>query len=177
MGGQPAAAKPVKKEDLLAGFTWIEQSGFRIESEKKVIYFDPIKIQGTPKDADLIFITHSHDDHCSAADVKKLLKDGTKIYTEPASAAKVKSLSASVFIMKPGDKAEEGSIKILTVPSYNINKTNHPKSANFLGFIITLPDGRRVYQAGDTDFIPEMKTIENRYRIGTHRRHLFDECR
>ena len=160
VGQSSGSTESGKIEDLLAGFTWIEQSGFRIESEGKVLYFDPIKVTGTPKDADLICISHSHDDHCSLADVKKLVKARTIIYTEPSSAAKVKAAAATMAILKPGDGANQEGFLIQTVPAYNLTATHHPKSSNLLGFIITLPDGRRVYQAGDTDFIPEMKTVE-----------------
>jgi L-ascorbate metabolism protein UlaG (beta-lactamase superfamily) len=50
-------------------------------------------------------------------------------------------------------------VKIEAVPAYNINKQFHPKSNGWVGFVFTL-DGERIYQAGDTDLIPEMKDIK-----------------
>jgi L-ascorbate metabolism protein UlaG (beta-lactamase superfamily) len=45
------------------------------------------------------------------------------------------------------------------VPSYNVDKDFHPKKNGWLGFILDL-EGVRLYHAGDTDFIPEMKDFQ-----------------
>jgi len=56
-------------------------------------------------------------------------------------------------------------VVIEAVPAYNLNKFRepgtvfHPRAEKRLGFIAAL-DGTRVYFAGDTDFIPEMKSIK-----------------
>jgi L-ascorbate metabolism protein UlaG (beta-lactamase superfamily) len=47
-------------------------------------------------------------------------------------------------------------ITVEAVPSYNTDKAFHPKTNNWLGFIVDV-EGVRVYHAGDTDVIPEMK--------------------
>ena len=39
-----------------------------------VIYFDPYKINKDYNDADIVFITHSHYDHYSEDDLKKVIK-------------------------------------------------------------------------------------------------------
>jgi L-ascorbate metabolism protein UlaG (beta-lactamase superfamily) len=64
-----------------------------------------------------------------------------------------------VNILKSKEKAEFKDIFIEAVPAYNINKEFHPKSFGNLGFIVTM-DNTRIYHAGDTDFIPEMKEIK-----------------
>lgn len=43
------------------------------------IYFDPYKINKDYNDADIVFITHSHYDHYSEDDLKKVIKDNTII--------------------------------------------------------------------------------------------------
>ncbi len=154
------SAQASEPPGLLAGFTWIEHAAFRIEINDKVIYFDPYKITTSPADADFIFITHEHGDHCSLTDIRKIIKEESKIITEPDSANKLKIYASQTTTMAPGDKLELDGLKIAAVPSYNTNKTNHPKSRDWLGFIITLPDGRTVYHAGDADVIPEMKTFD-----------------
>ena len=56
-------------------------------------------------------------------------------------------------------------IPISAVPAYNINKFRspgqpfHPQAAGHVGFVFTV-GGRRIYFAGDTDHIPEMKDIK-----------------
>ncbi len=60
--------------------------------------------------------------------------------------------------MLPGDTRTFGQITVRAVPSYNIVKTNHPKSKNWLGYIVEC-GLIRIYAAGDTEQIPEMKNL------------------
>ncbi len=154
-----AASLSDASQRLLSGLTWFKQSGFRLKVEGKSIYFDPYQLSETTHDADILLITHSHNDHCDTSSVSKIAKTGTIAITEPESAAKIKSLVSDIRTVAPGDTITLDGIRIDAVASYNINKTNHPKSKNYLGFVVTLPDGRRFYQAGDTDKIPEMTEI------------------
>jgi len=144
----------------LAGITWFKQSGFRLQDGDRVMYIDPYEITISPHDADVLLISHSHNDHCHTASVSRVAKETTIALTEPESAAKIKNLIQDIRTATPGETLTVGGFKIETVPSYNINKTNHPKSKNYLGFVVTLQDGRRIYHAGDTDHIPEMEAID-----------------
>jgi hypothetical protein len=45
------------------------------------------------------------------------------------------------------------------VPAYNTNKKFHQQDKGWVGYVITV-NGTRIYLAGDTDLIPEMKTIK-----------------
>ena len=132
---------------------WLGHDGFRIDASK-VIYFDPFEIGGGPK-ADLIFVSHEHFDHCSPLDIEKIQAPDTVIITEKDSAAKLKG---DIRIVKPGDTLEIDDVKIEVLPAYNIDKDFHPKARGWVGFIVEI-DGVRIYHAGDTDFIPEMKDI------------------
>jgi L-ascorbate metabolism protein UlaG (beta-lactamase superfamily) len=60
----------------------------------------------------------------------------------------------------PGQTIEFDFVSVTAVPSYNTNKPNHPKSRNWVGFIIEL-GGKRIYVAGDTDLIEEMRSLED----------------
>ncbi|MBQ3947938.1 MAG: MBL fold metallo-hydrolase, partial [Ruminococcus sp.] len=51
-------------------------SSIRINDEK-VIYIDPFRITEESHDADIILITHSHYDHFSPDDIKKVMKQET----------------------------------------------------------------------------------------------------
>jgi len=69
------------------------------------------------------------------------------------------------LVMKNGDTKTVGGLKIEAVPAYNIvhkretGQPFHPKGVGN-GYIITFGD-KRVYVAGDTENIPEMKNIKN----------------
>lgn len=147
-------------QKLLAGMTWFKQSGFRIQDGNTVIYIDPYQLTNATHDADLILISHSHADHCDAASVEKIEKEGTVLATEPESEAKLRSLISNIVIFAPGETITASGIMVEGKPAYNLTKTNHPKSKNYLGFVLTLHDGRRIYHAGDADKIPEMADIK-----------------
>lgn len=134
--------------------TWLGHDGFRIDAGK-TIYFDPYQISGGPT-ADLILVSHEHFDHCSPEDVQKIQGPGTIIVTEKDCA---KKLVGDIRVLKPGDMLDLGDIRIEAVPSYNVDKDFHPKKKGWLGFVLET-EGIRIYHAGDTDFIPEMKDLK-----------------
>jgi len=140
-------------ENVVKKIVWLGHDAFRIDADK-IIYIDPFEITSGPQ-ADLILITHEHFDHCSVEDIAKIRGDKSIIVTEKNSADQ---LRGDVRIMKPGDVLTVEGIKIETVPSYNTDKDFHPQDNGWLGFIIEI-DGKRIYHAGDADFIPEMKDL------------------
>jgi L-ascorbate metabolism protein UlaG (beta-lactamase superfamily) len=132
---------------------WLGHDSFRINTDK-IIYFDPYQI-GDDIPADIILITHEHYDHCSPDDVEKIQKEETVIVAQEDAA---KKLLGNIRIMSPGDSISLDGMTIDAVPAYNTDKEFHPKGNNGLGFIIDI-DGTRVYHAGDSDYIPEMKNF------------------
>lgn len=140
-------------QKVLKKIHWLGHDAFRIDADK-VIYIDPYQLEAGEPKADIILITHDHFDHYSPDDVKKLLKPGTTVVSIAAVTKKVRG--AAVETVKPGDKVTVQGIAVEAVPAYNVDKQFHPKSAGHVGFIVTV-DGVRIYHAGDTDFIPEMK--------------------
>ncbi|MBN2407621.1 MAG: MBL fold metallo-hydrolase [Elusimicrobia bacterium] len=140
---------------------WLGHDTFRIEYEGKIIYTDPFQLQNPEKKADIIFVTHEHSDHCSPADIEKIRKESTVIIAARLAAEK---LQGQVQIVSPREKIEVGGIEVETVPAYNVNKFRspgvpfHPEENGGVGYILNIK-GARVYHAGDTDVIPEMKEI------------------
>ena len=141
-------------QEMAKKLAWLGHDAFRLEAAKTV-YFDPYGIPGGPK-ADLILISHDHFDHCSPEDVAKIQKPSTVIITEKDSA---KKLSGNVRVIKPGDSVDVEGVRVSGVASYNTDKDFHPRKNGWLGFIVEI-EGVRIYHAGDSDFIPEMKDIK-----------------
>jgi len=133
-------------------------SSIRIEDEK-VIYIDPFKIENAGNDADIILITHSHFDHFSPDDIRKVMKSDT-ILVCPASMNEADEIGLSVIKVNPYEKLENNRISIETVPAYNNSKPFHPKLNNWVGYIINSKTNGRIYIAGDTDATEDNKKVK-----------------
>ena len=142
--------------------SWLGHDSFRIKNGKTII-IDPFKIRPIPDKADILLVSHEHFDHLSLDDIKKVSSDKTTIVTIPAVKKELSSMKVKeVKAVKPGDKVSLGDITVEVVPAYNLNKFRepgksfHPKEDGKVGFILSI-GGVRVYHAGDTDPIPEMR--------------------
>ena len=140
-------------------------SSFRIEANNTIIYIDPLAVE-TGEKADLICITHAHPDHFSKADIQKLIKADTRIVCPKTVAGKLRKYGYNISVVKPGDLIEPaGNMIIEAVEAYNINSAflwikAHPRSKQNVGYIFRI-NGKSIYHAGDSDFVPEMKNIKN----------------
>jgi L-ascorbate metabolism protein UlaG (beta-lactamase superfamily) len=135
---------------------WIHHASFRIAGGGGVLYIDPWKLQNAPHDADAVFVSHSHYDHCSPADIEKVSKEDTTIV---APAETIPKLPAANPI-EPGERISIGQITVEAVAAYNISKAFHPKPNRWCGAVFSI-EGKRIYYAGDTDLIPEMSDLRN----------------
>jgi L-ascorbate metabolism protein UlaG (beta-lactamase superfamily) len=139
---------------------WLGHSGFMILGSNKKIYIDPFKISDDLPDADIIFITHSHYDHCSIEDIRKIARDGTIIVCPADVSSKMSHVDKKVIIniAEIGSKFQISDISVWPIPAYNLTKPHHTKEEDWVGYIIEF-EGVRIYHAGDTDLVPEMKQI------------------
>ena len=65
-------------------------------------------------------------------------------------------------MVEPNKSYAVKGFQFQTIPAYNSHpdKLNfHPKANNWVGYIFEL-NGKKIYHAGDTDFIPEMKSLK-----------------
>jgi L-ascorbate metabolism protein UlaG (beta-lactamase superfamily) len=130
----------------------------------KVIHVDPYSTLADysilPK-ADLILVTHEHRDHLDLKALNMVRTEKTVVVLTETCA---KQLQGGIVMMNGDVKTVEG-FKIEAVPAYNIvhkrdtGQPFHPKGVGN-GYIITFGD-KRVYVAGDTENVPEMKGLKN----------------
>ncbi len=135
---------------------WLGHASFKIKDGSRVIYIDPWKLTSA-EEATLVLVTHDHFDHCSPEDVAKVAARKTVIVTTPDCAAKLKG---NIRAVTPGDVVDLDGLRIEAVAAYNTDKGFHKKASRWVGFVITL-GGMRVYHAGDTDKIQEMRELRD----------------
>jgi L-ascorbate metabolism protein UlaG (beta-lactamase superfamily) len=145
-----------KEKAMTVQLQWFGHASFKITDGNNVIYIDPWKLKEAVHDATLVLVSHSHFDHFSAPDIDKVSGPDTRII---AAGDVVKQLKKGEVLL-PGQNVVIGDVNITGVPSYNPAKQFHPKSNNWLGFVIEI-DGKRIYYAGDTDETTEMDALKN----------------
>jgi len=153
--------QPSKNIEAIAqSIQWFGQSSIKIQHSGKTIYIDPYMIKNEDK-ADLILITHSHFDHFSVDDLKKVVTKDSIIYCPIDLVDKCNALGVSkVISVSPGFEAEWKGIGIRAVHMYNLTKKDkHPIENKWVGYVLNI-GGIKVYHAGDTERIPEMKNIK-----------------
>ena len=143
--------------------TFIGHGSLMFTFNGKVIHVDPFsklaEYSKLPK-ADMLLITHEHGDHLDLKAVEAVRTDKTVLVLTKTCAARLKG----GIIMENGDTKTVGGLKIEAVPAYNLVHMRsegvpfHPKGIGN-GYVITFGD-KRVYVAGDTENIPEMKKLE-----------------
>jgi L-ascorbate metabolism protein UlaG (beta-lactamase superfamily) len=140
---------------------WLAHASFEIKTENKIVYIDLEEYGKASEKADLILVTHSHTDHCDPSKINKVRKADT-IVIAPVDC--VSKIGGSVKTLKPGEKITVDGITVKAVDAYNYKRFRspenpfHPKGFG-VGYLITL-EGRTIYHAGDTDFVPEMRQFE-----------------
>jgi L-ascorbate metabolism protein UlaG (beta-lactamase superfamily) len=142
-------------------FQWLGHDGFRIVGNGKIVYVDPYQltnIQQNNNDADILLISHNHYDHLSIIDIKNVITKKTSVVAAEECIEQIKGLNVKeIKGVKPGDKLTIQNVSIEILPAYNENKKFHPKADAKVGFVFTI-NKHRIYHAGDTDIIPEMKS-------------------
>jgi L-ascorbate metabolism protein UlaG (beta-lactamase superfamily) len=147
-------------------FHALVHASIRIQYDGMEIQIDPVKKLGNkvinyaamPK-ADYIFVTHEHGDHFDKEAIKLLTKKSTQLVMNKRCE---EMYDGKCAVLQNDQRATLGTIKVEAVPAYNTTEGHtqfHPKGRDN-GYILTI-DGLRIYIAGDTEDIPEMKDIKD----------------
>ena len=161
------AGEPPEK-DRLEGpsgqveITFLGHASLILSAGGKVVHVDPfskVADYATLPKADVILITHEHPDHLDPTALRAVRKETTRVIANTAAAAQV----TGATVMENGARLILDGIGIEAVPAYNIKHERspgvpyHPKGRGN-GYVVTMA-GLRVYIAGDTENIPEMKSL------------------
>lgn len=142
--------------------TFIGHASVMFRFDGKIIDVDPVNMEtdySKMPNADLILVTHEHGDHFDPKAIQELTKPDTRVVLTKVCAQTLPGKT----VMANGDVKTIEGIKIEAVPAYNIvhkrpnGQPYHPKGRGN-GYILTFGN-KRVYLAGDTENIPEMKHL------------------
>ncbi|MDH4162979.1 MAG: MBL fold metallo-hydrolase [Nitrospirota bacterium] len=144
--------------------TFIGHGTLMMKFGGKVIHVDPFSkvadYSKLPK-ADLLLITHEHQDHLDMAVIGAIRRPDTRVVLTEEGAKKL----SDGMIMKNGDVQTVLGVKIEAVPAYNLvhkrenGQPYHPKGQGN-GYVLTF-GATRLYIAGDTENTPEMTALKN----------------
>jgi L-ascorbate metabolism protein UlaG (beta-lactamase superfamily) len=143
----------------------IEHASVIIVWDGTVVYADPVGpnlFTGKPA-ADLVLITDIHGDHFDAQTLEAVVTPNTILVVPQAVQEQLPvDLSHHAHVLHNGDTTNKASIGIEALPMYNIPESPtafHTKGRGN-GYVLE-KNGVRLYIAGDTSAIPEMKALKN----------------
>jgi len=141
--------------------TFIKHGSLMLTYEGRHIQVDPVTLfaqYSTFPKADYILVTHEHGDHLDAQAIDTLTQADTRLILNPSS----REILGKGEEIRNGERLQlTDDILLEAVPAYNTTpgrEQYHPRHRDN-GYILTI-DGLRIYIAGDTEDIPEMRELK-----------------
>lgn len=130
------------------------------------VYIDPTggseAFQGIDS-PDLILITHAHGDHMNIETLKALNTEEVGMIVPQSVAEELgDEFADQLVILENGENTNQLDIDIRAIPMYNLpdDETSRHKKGWGNGYVLSFA-GTNVYISGDTEDIPEMRSLEN----------------
>lgn len=146
------------------GITFLGHGSLMFALGEKVIHIDPfsrVADYTTLPKADLILITHEHQDHLDIAALEAVRTDDTAIVLTELCDQKIDGGT----VMRNGDMSVVQGLTIEAIPAYNLIHAResgdpfHP-CGHGNGYVLTIGE-TRVYIAGDSENTPEMLALSD----------------
>lgn len=137
-----------------------------LEWDGTTIYIDPVGDPTVFKDypsPDMILVTDIHGDHLNPSTIAAIEVNKAKIVVPQAVADKMpENYKSKLSILDNGNDLTAAGFTITAIPMYNLREEAlkfHSKGRGN-GYVIE-KDGKRVYISGDTEDIPEMRSLQD----------------
>jgi L-ascorbate metabolism protein UlaG (beta-lactamase superfamily) len=139
----------------------VNHASFVMQWKEIMIYNDPVGANSRYtafRKADLILVSHTHQDHFSATTLGFVRATNGIIVAPQAVYNQLSAtLRAATVVLTNGASTNLlGGIHVEAVPAYN---GNHPRGTGN-GYVVTI-GGQRFYMAGDTGDTPEMRALQD----------------
>jgi L-ascorbate metabolism protein UlaG (beta-lactamase superfamily) len=141
----------------------IEHASLVLSTGGKTIYADPSGAAnyGSIASPDIILITDIHGDHFDSTTLAAVAKPNT-IFIVPKVVADKMPKKDHLVILPNGGTTKQLGISISAIPMYNLPESPaamHTKGRGN-GYILNI-GGKNIYISGDTQAIPEMRSLKN----------------
>jgi L-ascorbate metabolism protein UlaG (beta-lactamase superfamily) len=143
----------------------VQHASLILKVKGLVIYADPSNPDNYKgmEPPDMILVTDIHGDHFDTKTIEAVKKANTVLIVPQVVADKLPANDRDhLVILKNGDQTGQSGISILAIPMYNL-----PESATAMhtkgrgnGYVLAI-GGKRIYLSGDTQGIPEMRSLKN----------------
>ncbi len=143
----------------------ISHATFVMNWDGQIIYVDPVggaaSFEGMPE-AEVILVTDIHGDHMNEETLLSVKTENNFLFAPQAVADKLSDDLKPLVVVNNGETTTRNELKITAIPMYNITEGRLDKHVKGRGNGYVLEkNGYRVYISGDTEDIPEMRSLEN----------------
>jgi L-ascorbate metabolism protein UlaG (beta-lactamase superfamily) len=164
--GPPVVSDTFKTQDGDLVIRPIHHATLALQWKGQTFLVDPVggaaRFQDLPR-PDLILVTDVHGDHLDPATLQAVATHKTTLIAPPAVAEQLPpDLRRQTTVLSAGEAKALPGLNVEAVAAYNLHPERqkfHPKGRGN-GYVITLGN-RRVYLSGDTEDVPEMRTLKN----------------
>ena len=132
----------------------------------KSVYVDPnngAEAYKTLQKPDLVLITDIHGDHMDLKTLQALdLSNATLVVPQAVADKLPAEWKQKIIVLNNGNTIEQSGVSISAVPMYNLpndSTARHTKGRGN-GYVLDM-GGKKFYISGDTEDIPEMRSLKN----------------
>ena len=162
----PSKESTARQEKTEPTIIPVEHATAVLQWDDYTLYIDPVgdaALFSAFPSPDLILITDVHGDHLSVETLEGLDTEKAKIIVPQVVADKLpQQFTPQIDVLNNGDTKERFGFLIEAIPMYNLREEArgfHEKGRGN-GYVIN-KNGMRIYFSGDTEDIPEMRSLKN----------------
>lgn len=138
---------------MIQNIRWLGHGAFAITGPQN-IFINPWRVTVTDISPDIILVSDAHYEFCSQADIKKIRKPHTRLFSNERGAMELEQCE----VLRTWQTISIGKMTIRALPAY-LNHADSPvKVEQGFGFLMSV-NFFDIYYAGPTRSIPELSTL------------------